>query len=118
MDTRGPYAIEASNKERVRHLREDIKYFQHKQGALNLLHENQKYLASRGTPPERDRARVEKNRLLKRLEAIDERLRRIRNELKGYKTIKHLDPNSIEFEQEYQTFLAQEPQQASPGSEN
>ena len=118
MDTRGPYAIEASHKERVRHLREDIKYFQRKQGALNILHANQNYLLSRGSQPERDRARVEKNRLLNRLEAIDERLRRIRNELSGYKTIKHLDPNSIEFDQEYRTFLEQPPQQGAPGSEN
>ena len=118
MDTRMPYQIFESNLERARQLRDETQQLQHYRGALNILHANHNYLVSRGNTPERDRARTERIRLRDQLDAIDERLRHIRSEMSGFRVLGPLDPNSPQWEQEYQTFLEQPPHQGAPGSEN
>lgn len=100
MDTRGPFAVEESNLARARQLRAETQQLHHQRGALNLLHANQNYLVSRGNTPERDRARTERTRLRDQLDAIDERLRHIRSEMSGFRTLGPLDPNSLQWEQE------------------
>ena len=118
MDTRMPYQIAEANLARARQLRAETQQLQHYRGVVNLLHANQNYLFSRGNTPERDRARTERTRLRDQLDAIDERLRHIRNEVSGFRVLGPLDPNSPNWEQEYQTFLEQPPHQGAPGSEN
>ena len=117
MDTRMPYQIDESNLARARQLRAETQQLQHYRGALNLLHANQNYLFSRGNTPERDRARTERIRLRDQLDAIDERLRHIRNEVSGFRVLGPLDPNSPNWVQEYLESL-EVPQEAGPGSEN
>lgn len=89
-----------------------------KVGALNLMHSQHRYNLTHGSEIERDRANTILPKLNTLIGVYENRIRLTRNELAGYKAIKHLDPNSIEFEQEYRTFLEQPPQQATPGSEN
>ena len=117
MDTRMPYQIDESKLARARQLRAETQQLQHYRGALNLLHANQNYLFSRGNTPERDRARTERIRLRDQLDAIDERLRHIRNEVSGFRVLGPLDPNSPNWVQEYLESL-EVPQEAGPGSEN
>ena len=113
-----PFATDESNLARARALRREVRELNHIRGALNLVHANQNYLFTRGTPPERDRARTERNRVRGELDQIDERLRNIRNEVVGFRRLGPLDPNSPQWEEEYQAFINEPTREIQPGNEN
>ena len=118
MDTRNPYTIEREIAQRKRAAFKFIKELNHRVGALNLMHGQHRYNLTHGSEIERQRANTILPKLNTLIGVYENRIRLTKSELAGYKVIKHLDPNAIDFDEEYRTFLGQEPQQASPGSEN
>jgi hypothetical protein len=118
MDTRGPYAIEESNQARRRDALQFRNSLQHRIGALNIMHSQHRYNLTHGSEIERQRAMADIPKLNALIGVIENRIRLTNNELAGISKLGPLDPNSKRWDEEYNTFLGQPPQNPAPRSEN